>query len=376
MSFITFFSKNFITFLLVVIITVVLARLWIYVFSKMNILDKPGKDLKWVRKPVPTMQWIVVYLIFLVVIWLFFPEMWTDRLFLWFLTWGSLIFVVETITELEYIWKIKFKISPKVRFLVHLCAACLALWVSGMHDFEFVFWWNAFVLPQWLFYVAFAVWSAFITNAVNWIDWINAQGNWILTIWFFTIFWLIQWVVYTSYTEYTNLDTLIFVQKLSLVLAIISLVYTVVEFKPFALIRDIWTMFLAFGLAYLSVLWWAKFGTLIVALSLVIFDAIWIIFYRIFILKRSPMQGDYKHMHHRLLRLWWSRWEIRAFVWIWSIIMMILMLLQGANRMNKVVIFVIMASLFFGINVYLFLIKKLPCWLDDKKEDHFEEESK
>ena len=34
-------------------------------------------------------------------------------------------------------------------------------------------------------------------------------------------------------------DTLIFVQDLSLVLAIISLVYTVIEFKPRALIRDI-----------------------------------------------------------------------------------------------------------------------------------------
>jgi hypothetical protein len=60
--------------------------------------------------------------------------------------------------------------------------------------------------------------------------------------------------VFPSYTEYTNYDTLVFVQNMSLILAIISLVYTVIEFKPLALIRDIGTMFLAFGLAYLSVL--------------------------------------------------------------------------------------------------------------------------
>ena len=131
-------------------------------------------------------------------------------------------------------------------------------------------------------------------------------------------------------------------------------------------------MFLAFWLAYLSVLWWAKIWTLIVALSLVIFDAIWVGLYRILILKRSPMQWDYKHMHHRLLRLWWTRWEVRAFVRIWSIVMMILMLIQWTNRLNKLIIFAIMALLFFWINVYLFLIKKLPCGFDDKKEDHFE----
>ena len=33
----------------------------------------------------------------------------------------------------------------------------------------------------------------------------------------------------------------------------------------------------------------------------------------------------------------------------------------GTNRMNKIIIFVIMALLFFGVNTYLFLIKKLPC---------------
>ena len=360
------------TCLCILALVTFLSRCGIKIFRKLNILDKPGKDLKWTRKPVPTMQWIVVYLIFLIVISIFFPEMWTNRLVLGFLAWGTLIVIVEIITELEYIWKIRFKIPARARFLVHLIAACLALRISGVENFEFVLWNNAIIIPQRILYILFAIWSAFVTNAVNWIDWINAQWNGILTIWFFTIFGLIQWVVFPSYTEYTNYDTLVLVQQLSLILAIISLVYTVIEFKPRALIRDIGTMFLAFGLAYLSVLWGAKIWTLIVALSLVIFDAIWIIFYRIFILKRSPMQWDYRHMHHRLLRLWRTRWEVRAFVRIRSIIMMVLMLMQWTNRWHKIIIFLIMAALFFGINVYLFLIKKLPCWREDKKEDHFE----
>lgn len=59
---------------------------------------------------------------------------------------------------------------------------------------------------------------------------------------------------------------------------------------------------------------------------------------------------------------------MRAFVWIFSIVMMVLMLMQEANRVNKIIIFVMMALLFFGVNTYLFLYKKLPCGLDQKKE--------
>ncbi|MDR2416433.1 MAG: hypothetical protein LBD75_07770 [Candidatus Peribacteria bacterium] len=103
-------------------------------------------------------------------------------------------------------------------------------------------------------------------------------------------------------------------------------------------------------------------------MSLVIFDAIWIIWYRVCILKKSPMKGDYTHIHHRLLGLGWSRGEVRAFVWIFSLVMMMLMLMQGANRLNKLIIFVMMALLFFGVNTYLFIYKKLPCGLKEKKE--------
>jgi hypothetical protein len=49
------------------------------------------------------------------------------------------------------------------------------------------------------------------------------------------------------------LETLLLVKELALILAMISLVYTFVESKPLGLIRDVGTMFLAFGLAYLSV---------------------------------------------------------------------------------------------------------------------------
>ncbi|MDR2540663.1 MAG: hypothetical protein LBD11_02520 [Candidatus Peribacteria bacterium] len=90
--------------------------------------------------------------------------------------------------------------------------------------------------------------------------------------------------------------------------------------------------------------------------------------YRIFIAKKSPMKGDYTHLHHRLLGLGRSRGEVRAFVRIFSLVMMLLMLLQGTNRLHKVILFALMALLFFGVNAYLFLYKKMPYGLPEKKE--------
>jgi hypothetical protein len=49
--------------------------------------------------------------------------------------------------------------------------------------------------------------------------------------------------------------------------------------------------------------------------------------------------------------------------------MMILMLMQSGNRLNKLIIFVMMALIFFGVNAYIFLVKKKPCGLQGLKKD-------
>jgi hypothetical protein len=78
------------------------------------------------------------------------------------------------------------------------------------------------------------------------------------------------------------------------------------------------------------------------------------------VMKKSPMKKDYTHLHYRLLALGRNRWEIRRFVRWWSIFFMVIMLLQDTNRMSKIIIFLLMAIIFFGVNIYLFWVKKLP----------------
>jgi UDP-N-acetylmuramyl pentapeptide phosphotransferase/UDP-N-acetylglucosamine-1-phosphate transferase len=207
-------------------------------------------------------------------------------------------------------------------------------------------------------------------NAINRFDGIYGQASWVSSIWFLTIFLLIQFVVFREYTQFTdaNMQILMFVKNISFVLFCISLVSTVVEFKPLGLVRDVGIMFFWFSLAYLSVVGGAKIGTLIVALSLVIFDAVWVWIWRIFVMKKNPLKWDYTHLHHRLLGLGWKRKEIRWFVWIRSLIMMIFILIQWTDRLNKIIIFIVMALVFFGVNYYLFITKKLPCGLAMKKD--------
>ena len=353
--------------LILFLITIVTAWLWWFLFKKFRVLDKPGSDLKNTRDPVPTLQWIFVILIFIIWVLVVYPEYYSNPLFLGLLIPGLLIWTVEAIEELSYLWKFP-KIPPIVRLIVHLIAAFLAVWIGWLWNQEFVLWDMVYHIPNWLFTIAFMIWTMFCINAINRFDGIYAQWSWVSAIWFLTIYLLLRFVVFESYDTFTNYDVLVMVQNLSLFLFIISLVYTFIEYKPLWLVRDVGIMFFGFAIAYLSVAWGAKIWTLVVALSLAIFDAVWVWLYRIFILKKNPLNWDYTHFHHRLMWLWFSRWETRAFIWIWSLMMMILMLLQWSNRFHKLIIFVMMACLFFWINGYLFLYKKLPCWLQIKKE--------
>ena len=147
-------------------------------------------------------------------------------------------------------------------------------------------------MPQWFFAIFFVIWSILCINAINWFDGIYAQASGVSSVGFLTIFLLIKYVVFGHFTVFTeaNLVTLHLVENLSLVLFALSLISTIVEYKPLALLRDVGIMFFGFSLAYLSIAGGAKIGTIVVALSLVIFDAIWVGFYRIFIVKVSPLK--------------------------------------------------------------------------------------
>lgn len=336
----------------------------IEVFAKWKILDKPGPDVP-ARAGVPNMQWIFLIVGFVGSMLIFFPEYLHQKEFLGLLCGSVLIGLVETIDTiigLNYTGLKTRGLDKKIRLLAQIIAIFIAMFVGGISIESFSVWGWSVGVPFVVAALVLIVWFTGFTNAINWIDGVNALSSGLSTIWFLTIYLLLQHVVFPSYPNIgvESATTLSMITNVAFVMTVLGIIYTTIEYKPVWRLRDIGTMFLGFVLAYVALLGGAKIGTILVALSIPIFDAIRVFINRIFIMKKSPLKGDYTHIHYRLLALGWNRHEIRRFVWGWSIFFMVIILLQGTDRTAKIIIFIMMFVIFFGVHIYLFWIKKMP----------------
>ena len=343
-----------------IIISSILAFIWLKIFRKFWILDTPRKYKDLTRKtPVPRLMWIFLILATILSIIVLLPTYWKFKEIQALFAGAIFLGIIAIIDDIKWL-------SPKIRFLVQILVAII--WILGWAIITHInFFWQIINIPFWLGFIFSLAWFILIINSFNWFDGINWMWAWIATIGFFTIALLIKFVIFKYYhisaEEYKHL---IFLLNLSLIMTWVSFVFTIVEFKPWGLLRDVGIMFLGYVLAYLSLFTGAKVWVLLVVLSLVIFDAIWVIINRLKN-KKNPMIGDYTHFHHRLMRHWWKREEIRAFVRIWAIFFMVLMILQGTNTFNKAIIFMMIFIIFFGTHIYLYWIKKIPHWMGERK---------
>lgn len=339
-----------------------------------KILDKPGPDVP-KRKRVPTIQWLTAILLVLwavlvlrpwdLVAW--WPFLWL-RVGLGFIVW---------VTFIDELWRIiskKLRIGALPRLIVQIWAIAAAFLMSGVWITEFqLLNWTLIEFGPLTSLVFTAGWFLLFINAINWFDGIYGLATGMSSIWFLTIAWLLLLVVIPYYT-WISPEKLWLLQDVSwyaIVFFIVTFVWAIIEFRPTWLMRDVWTMAFWFALAYLALLWWAKIGTMIVVLMLPLFDAVWVIIDRLHRRNKNPMKGDFSHLHYRLMALWWNRDEVRIAIRWLSTIFVILMLLQWTDRIGKVILFVMIACIFFGVNRYLFWKKWLPSeydWRDHKHE--------
>jgi len=345
-----------------ILISSIIAIVGLYLFRKLKILDTPWKykDLKR-KEPVPRLMWIFLILATILTIILLLPWYWHYKEIWALFWWAVFLWIIAIIDDVKWL-------SPKLRFLVQILVAIIwIVWWAIITHFNFL--WHIVQIPYWLWVLISIVWFVLIINSFNWFDWINWMWAWVASIGFFTIALLIKFVIFKHYNispdEYWHL---VFLLNLSLIMTWVSFVFTILEFKPFWLLRDVWIMFLWYVLAYLSLFTWWKIWILLVVLSLVIFDAFWVIINRLKN-KQNPMKWDYTHFHHRLMKHWWTREEIRAFVWIWAIFFMVVMILQWVNTLNKIIIFSMIFIIFFWSHIYLYWIKKIPHWFWKREEN-------
>lgn len=350
-----------------VLVSIIIAWIGLFLFRKLWILDSPWKykDLK--RKtPVPRLMWIFLIISTLVSIIIFLPWYWNQKEIQFLFIWAVILWIIAVWDDIKWIW-------AKERFAIQIILSLITIiwWWAIISNISFF--WELIQIPYFLWVILALVWFILIINALNRFDWINWMWAWLASIWFFTIACLIRFVIFPNYEIWTDMSAkehihLVFLLNLSLIMTWVSSVFTLIEYKPCGLIRDVWIMFLWFVLAYLSLFAGWKIGLLTVVLSLVIFDAFWVILNRLKN-RKNPMKWDYTHFHHRLMRHWWSRAEIRFFVRSWSISLMILMILQWTQSINKYIIFAMIFLGFFTSHIYVYRIKKLPHGMWDRDEN-------
>jgi UDP-N-acetylmuramyl pentapeptide phosphotransferase/UDP-N-acetylglucosamine-1-phosphate transferase len=334
---------------------IAIAWLGLYVFQIFKLVEHKKRAEYYKRIPVPTAQWIFLRIALLVCIWLLWREFIENIYLLIYIGAGTVLAIIATIDLFR-------PIPSWIRLLMQLWLFGSIVIYGGISIDTIRGIGSDVSIVSWLGIIGSIVRFGLCTNAINRFDGIQWQSSGVTSIGAFALWAVVAFIVLPSYETLTPdiLNQLKITKIIAFSLGLVALVYTYIEYKPLWLIRDIGTTIYGFSLAYLALLGWAKVGILVVTLSLVIFDAIWVTINRVFILKKSPFKWDYTHLHHRLIANGRSRSEVRRFVWIRSLVMSILMILQWTNSFNKRIILTIMALLFFGINIYLFWIKKLP----------------
>jgi len=346
---------NYWVFIALILTLIIVPQIGLKVFKTLWIVEHKKRANYYKRTPVPGAQGIALRITLLLCITLLWWEFIDNTYTLIYIGAWSALALVSTVDLFR-------PIPSWIRLLLQLWLFTAIVIYGGISIDTVRLMGNDIPIQSRIGIIWSIVWFGLCTNAVNRFDGIQWQSSGVTSVWAFALWAVVSFVVFPSYEHLTPdiLSQLQITKTIALSLGLVSLMYTYIEYKPLWLIRDIWTTIYGFSLAYLALLWWAKVWVLVVTLSLVMFDAIWVTINRILILRKNPFKWDYTHLHHRLIANGRSRSEIRRFVWIRSFVMTILMILQWTSSINKRIILIMMALLFFGVNIYLFWIKKLP----------------
>ncbi len=352
------------------IISWAIAYLWIVLFNKYRILDRPGHD----RIP-PRLFKVLNFQGIFYIIWLW---LWVLFLFLGLLEISKiarLLYIATGYGLFNFIndivdrkWDMTW-LPPLLRFFFQIMFVGLYVRLSGMYTTISLFGYQLYPVFWFLFSWFWILW---FINAINFFDGSHAMTVGVSSIGYAAVALIIQTVVLVIYNvTWEHLQLMNAIVQLSIISAISCFIYVLVEFKPSGLLRDCWISFIGFVLWALSLLGGAKIGTMLLVLLLPICDSIWVFVNRIIVMKKNPMKGDYTHLHHRLMKLWFARSEVRWPVRAFTLTMLLIILLLGAWSIDKMILFAWLVFLFFTLHIYLYWIKKLPYELikKDKKQD-------
>ncbi|MFC1810259.1 glycosyltransferase family 4 protein [Patescibacteria group bacterium] len=268
-------------------------------FPKLGLLDRPNKyGLK--RKPIPYYGGLVFIVVFITATLLFVD---IDARVLGVLIGALMIAGVSFIDDLR-------GLNPWIRLFVQLLGA-LTVVISGigiesisnpfgdpiiLDQFKLNIPFGDSILTITLLADLFTIfWIVLIVNTMNFLDGLNGLVSGVSFIAVLTLFVL-------SIGEHNIVDQST-VATLTIIVAMTALAFWFFDFHPAKILMgDTGSMFLGFIIAVFAIFAGGKIATAFLVLGFPILDAFWVITRRI-VQGRSPMKGDLKHLHHRLIEV-------------------------------------------------------------------------
>lgn len=314
-------------------------------------MDRPWRyGLK--RKPIPYYGGIVIFFAFVVSV-LIFVKM--DLHLAGLLCGGLLIAGVSLLDD-------RFGLNPLIRLAVQVFAALVLVAAGvGIHtisnplgpslNLDSLMW---FLSADGLYAISIlsalftVVWVVTIVNTMNWIDGLNGLPSGVTVIASLTLF-----LLSIRPGIHFDVSSQVPVAMISIILFGVSLAFWLFDFHPAKMLMgDTGSMFLGFLLAALAIFSGGKVATAFLVLGFPILDAIWVILRRIFSGK-SPLKGDLKHFHHRLLEVGLS--ERRALYLIYGLCALfggIAVFLEGVQKVYAIAAMFALMFILGGLAVY------------------------
>lgn len=323
-------------------------------FPKWGMVDRPHKyGLK--RNPIPYYGGLTIFAGFLVSV-LIFVKM--DFAIGMVLSGALLIVAVSFIDDLQ-------GLSPWLRLGVHILAGILLViggigissvsnplgaplvldvWVVSIDDLYQISVMSA------LFTI---IWVVAIINTMNFLDGLNGLPSGVTVIAALTLFLL-------SIRPGIHFDasSQIPVAMMSIILVGATFAFWIFDFYPAKILMgDTGSMFLGYMLAVLAIFSGGKVATAFLVMGFPILDAGWVIARRV-LSGTSPMKGDLKHLHHRLLETGLT--ERKALLLIYSSCAVfggIAVLLEGIAKLYAVI----------ALLLLMFIVGSIAVWVGKKR---------
>jgi UDP-GlcNAc:undecaprenyl-phosphate/decaprenyl-phosphate GlcNAc-1-phosphate transferase len=281
------------------ILTLVLVFAALRFFPKFGLLDRPH-NYGLIRKPIPYYGGLTIFLAFLISSLVFVK---IDTALTYMLIGAVIIVLISFLDDM-------FGLSPWLRLFVQILVGFLlvlggiginvisnplgdpialdsvTLLIDGLYQIS--------VLSA-LFTV---LWVVGMMNTMNFLDGLNGLPSGVSAIAALTLF-----LLSIRPGIHFDISSQMPVAIMSIILFASCLAFWFFDFYPAKILMgDTGSMFLGYVIATLAIFSGGKIATAFLVMGFPILDAAWVILRRIF-QGKSPMRGDRKHLHHRLLEI-------------------------------------------------------------------------